>query len=190
MIFFQSDGLGKKLQDLLFSLVSSNPTVIAVHFLSSIFVIIFIVYYFWKPTNAFLAKQKDKLDKVHTQLASATKETKVALSQLKTQQSNLKEEEKRIITEQKQKAEKILSQKLEEAEKLKQSIIEESKRKAQQIEEEAKKTINGKVIDLSVELAEKLVGVSINQKTHNKLVNEYISDINKAFREKEEIALS
>ncbi|AGX89014.1 F0F1 ATP synthase subunit B family protein [Mycoplasma parvum] len=182
----KEETLSQKLNGLISFLTTPDPRTIALHFISSLLVIVFIIYYFWKPTDAFIKKQKNKLDRAHIQLATATKETQEALNKLRIQQKRLKLNEQRILEEQREKAKQFLSQKIQEAEAIKSSIIEESKKKVIEIEEEAKKTINDKVIGLSVELTEKLIGASLNRKIHTKVINNYINSINQVFQPKEE----
>lgn len=162
--------------------LQAQPSVIAAHAVSSISVIIFIVYFFWKPTNKFINQQKEKLDKVHSALSQATKETKQALTSLQKEQEEFLLEKKKFLRERKEKEKLILKQRMEEAEKMKQEIIAEAQKRVQLMEEEAKRTVNQKIITLSVDLAEKLIRGAINQKTQSKIIDGYLDELDTVFK--------
>lgn len=177
-----SSNFSEQISSMVKLFLSANPGVIAAHVVSSISVIIFIVYFFWKPTNKFINEQKAKLDKVHSALSQATKETKQALTSLQKEQEEFLAERKRFLRERKEKEKLILKQRMAEAEKAKQEIIEDAQKRVQLIEEEAKRTVNQKIITLSVELAEKLIRGTINQKTQSKIIDGYLDELDTVFK--------
>ncbi|AFO51865.1 ATP synthase subunit b [Candidatus Mycoplasma haematolamae str. Purdue] len=166
-----------------------QPAVIVAHILSSIFVLIFIVYFFWKPTNQFINDQKKKLDQVHDKLAVATKQTKTALNNLQVEQVKLVKTRERLLAERQEQEDSIREKVMAEAEAEKGRIIAEAERKARIIEEETKKTVNEKIVSLSVGLAEKLIKGAINEKTQSRIIDGYLDEIDNVFHKpKEELA--
>ncbi|AHC40024.1 ATP synthase F0 subunit beta [Mycoplasma ovis str. Michigan] len=156
--------------------------VIVAHLVSSISVIVFIIYFFWKPTNKFINTQKEKLDKVHIDLSHATKETKKALTDLQKAQQDFVSERKQFLKDRQEKEKSILEQRIQEAEKAKQEIIDEANKRVKLMEEEARKTVNQQIITLSVELAEKLIKGTINQKTQSKIIDGYLEELDTVFK--------
>ncbi|CCE66802.1 hypothetical protein [Candidatus Mycoplasma haematominutum] len=175
-------GLSSLIQDFIKFFVAASPQVIVAHILSSISTIVFIVYFFWKPTNKFIVKQKEKLDKAHTDLATVTKETRVALGALSERRENLAAEHTKFLSEKDEREKRMIAQKMEEIEKEKHAILREASLRAKEIELEAKRTVNDKIISLSVELAEKLIKASIDKKVQSKIIGNYLSEIDTAFQ--------
>ncbi|AFN64903.1 ATP synthase subunit b [Mycoplasma wenyonii str. Massachusetts] len=183
-MFFESAGNGwtNQIQSLVKMFTQPQTSVIVAHLVSSLSVVIFIVYFFWKPTNKFINSQKDKLDKVHTDLSIATKETRQALTTLQQEQQNFIAERKQFLKERQEKEKQILEQRMQEAEKMKQEIIDDANKRVKLMEEEAKRTVNQHIVTLSVELAEKLIRGAINPTTQSRIIDDYLDELDTVFK--------
>ncbi|MBA4250953.1 MAG: ATP synthase F0 subunit B [Chlorobiaceae bacterium] len=133
----------------------------------------------WKPILKALDEREKKI-KESLELAQRAKED--AEKMMLENKSNLLRAE--------EESKKIIEQSKEFAEKLKNQIIDESKDQAKKLIENASAEIDRKkletfeelkiqVANLSIEIAEKVIRKNLDRETQNKIVSNYIDEIQK-----------
>ncbi|HYI45309.1 MAG TPA: F0F1 ATP synthase subunit B, partial [Actinomycetota bacterium] len=108
---------------------------------------------------------------------SAKAEADKVLEDYKKQVADAKSEANRIIEEGRQSAETVRKELVAKAEKEAQQIVE---RAQEQLANERNRTVQelqGQIADLSIELAEKVVGRSIDASSHKEMVDAYIKEV-------------
>jgi F-type H+-transporting ATPase subunit b len=108
---------------------------------------------------------------------NAKNEANRELEQYKKQLADAKSEANRIIEEGRQSAEEVRKDLVAKAEKDAQQIVE---RAQEQLVNERNRTVQelqGQIADLSIELAEKVVGRSIDASSHKEMVDAYIKEV-------------
>ncbi|MDQ3985555.1 MAG: F0F1 ATP synthase subunit B [Actinomycetota bacterium] len=108
---------------------------------------------------------------------SAKKEAKDQLEEYKQQLAEARSEANRIIEEARQQAEQVRKDITDRAEKEAEQIVS---RAQEQIEAERNRTVQelqGTIADLSIELAEKVVGRSLDDESQRDLVDAYIKEV-------------
>ena len=107
----------------------------------------------------------------------AKKEAKDQLEEYKQQLAEARSEANRIIEEARQQAEQVRKDMTDKADKEAEQIVA---RAQEQIEAERNRTVQelqGTIADLSIELAEKVVGRSLDDKSQRDLVDAYIKEV-------------
>jgi F-type H+-transporting ATPase subunit b len=106
----------------------------------------------------------------------------------KAEASEQKEEHKKQLAEARSEANRIIEEARGQAEQVKKDLVEKAESEAKQIVERAHEQIEaernrtvqelrGTIADLSIELAEKVVGRSLDDKSQRELVDNYISEV-------------
>jgi len=147
-------------------------------------IIIFLVLAFllmkfaWKPLLAMLEKREDN---IRQSLLDAEK--------ARDELANVKEDTEKLLNEARTESQAIVAAGKKNAERMKEEIVEKAQSKSDTILEDAKKQINlekdrailevkAEVVNLSMEVAKKLIKKNLSKKDNLKLINDSISSIN------------
>jgi len=147
-------------------------------------IIIFLVLAFllmkfaWKPLLAMLEKREDN---IRQSLLDAEK--------ARDELANVKEDNEKLLNEARTESQAIVASGKKNAERMKEEIVEKAQSKSDTILEDAKKQINlekdrailevkAEVVNLSMEVAKKLIKKNLSKKDNLKLINDSISSIN------------
>jgi F-type H+-transporting ATPase subunit b len=146
----------------------------------AIFVVLaFLLYKFaWKPLLAML-------DKRETSIRESLLDAKKAREEL----ANVKEDTEKLLADARSESQEIVSAGKKNAEKMKEEIVEKAQAKSDALLTDAKKQIQiekdraiadikSEVVNLSIEIAQKLIKKNLSQKDNMKLINESLSSIN------------
>jgi F-type H+-transporting ATPase subunit b len=123
---------------------------------------------------------QDRENKIQGDLEEADKaknEAQKELDEYKEKLADAKSEANRIIEEARQQAEKVRQDLVAKAEKEAESIVE---RAQEQIQAERNRTVQelqSQIADMSIELAEKVVGRALDDKSQRELVDSYIKEV-------------
>lgn len=131
---------------------------------------------FPKIREAIQAREKQIQDDLEEAEKSKT-EAKKELEEYKKQLAEARSEANRIIEEARQQAESVRKDLVDKAQAEADQIVS---RAQEQIEAERNRTVQelkGTIADLSIELAEKVVGRALDEKGQRELVDAYISEV-------------
>lgn len=146
-------------------------------------IIIFLVLLFllmkfaWKPLLAMLEKREDNIRQALLDAEKAREEL-----------ANVKEDTEKLLNEARNESQAIVAAGKKNAERMKDEIIEKAQSKSDALLADAKKQINlekdraivevrAEVVNLSLQVAEKLIRKNLSKDDNLKLINESLSSI-------------
>ena len=147
-------------------------------------IIIFLVLLFllmkfaWKPLLAMLEKREDNIrqslldaEKARDELANVKENTEKLLSEARN-------ESQAIVAAGKKNAERMKDEIVEKAQSKSDVLLDEAKNQIQIEKERAIADIKAEVVNLSMEVAKKLIKKNLTKEDNLKLINDLISSIN------------
>ena len=169
------DDLAQQIEAKLFP----NIWAFLVQLIAFIILIIVVIYFGYKPVKKYLNKRQEMLDE---EVKSTFEANKKAQSAQLEAEKNLKDS--------KDQATQILSNAEEDANKRKEKILIEADNEAREIKdkaqgdilrakENAKASIETQIIDVALDASEKILEREVKSSDNKKLINDFISDLNK-----------
>lgn len=147
-------------------------------------IIIFLVLLFllmkfaWKPLLAMLEKREDNIrhalldaEKARDELANVKEDTEKLLSEARN-------ESQAIVAAGKKNAERMKDEIIEKAQSKSDSILVEVKKQIHIEKERAIADVKAEVVNLSMEIAQKLIKKNLTKEDNLKLINESLNSIN------------
>ena len=158
--------------------------IISVNFFSILFsllnlVIIFLIAKFllYKPVKKMLQNRQKTIDDSYQRAADAESEANARKEAYESKLKDAKDEANNIISgavvTAKAREKEILADAKGESER----IVAQAKESAALEMKKAEQTIKGEIVDVSFELAEKLLEREINEKDHESLIDSFINEI-------------
>lgn len=142
-------------------------------------VLAFLLYKFaWKPLLAMLEKRE-----------STIRQSFVDAEKAREELANVKEDTEKLLAEARMESQEILAASKKNAEKMKEEIVEKAQTKSDALLEDAKKQIQiekdraitdvkSEVVNLSFEVAQKLIKKNLTKEDNLKLIDESLKSIN------------
>ncbi|MCK4904277.1 MAG: F0F1 ATP synthase subunit B [Candidatus Marinimicrobia bacterium] len=147
-------------------------------------IIIFLVLLFllmkfaWKPLLAMLEKREDNIrhalldaEKARDELANVKEDTEKLLSEARN-------ESQAIVTASKKNAERMKDEIIEKAQTKSDALLAEVKKQIQVEKDRAITDVRAEVVNLSMEVAQKLIKKNLTKEDNLKLINDSLSSIN------------
>ena len=147
-------------------------------------IIIFLVLLFllmkfaWKPLLAMLEKREDNIrhalldaEKAREELANVKEDTEKLLSEART-------ESQAIVTASKKNAERMKDEIIEKAQSKSDTLLDEAKEQIQIEKERAIADVKAEVVNLSMEIAQKLIKKNLTKEDDLKLIKDSLNSIN------------
>lgn len=132
----------------------------------------------WKPLLAMLEKREDNIrhalldaEKAREELANVKEDTEKLLSQARN-------ESQAIVTAGKKNAERMKDEIIEKAQSKSDALLDEMKKQIQIEKERAIADVKAEVVNLSMEIAQKLIKKNLTKEDNLKLINESLNSIN------------
>jgi F-type H+-transporting ATPase subunit b len=141
------------------------------------FVLLFLSKFAFPALKSAIDKREQQIQGDLESAESAKSEAATVLEDYKKQVADAKSEANRIIEEGRQSAETVRKELVAKAEKEAAQIVE---RAQEQLANERNRTVQelqGQIADLSIELAEKVVGRTIDASSHKEMVDAYIKEV-------------
>lgn len=132
----------------------------------------------WKPLLAMLEKREDNIrhalldaEKAREELANVKEDTEKLLSQARN-------ESQAIVTAGKKNAERMKDEIIEKAQSKSDALLDEMKKQIQIEKERAIADVKAEVVNLSMEIAKKLIKKNLTKEDNLKLINDSLNSIN------------
>lgn len=132
----------------------------------------------WKPLLAMLEKREDNIrhalldaEKAREELANVKEDTEKLLSQARN-------ESQAIVTAGKKNAERMKDEIIEKAQSKSDALLDEMKKQIQIEKERAIADVKAEVVNLSMEIAQKLIKKNLTKEDNLKLINDSLNSIN------------
>ena len=144
----------------------------------SIFAFI-IAKYGWKPMMDGLAAREAAINDSIKSAEDASAEAKEVLKEAKSRIANAQQEMMGIVREGKKQAEAMVQKAGEDADVVKHQKIEEAERDITRQKDEAIAELRGEVATLVVQATEMMLGRSMKEDDHKKIVESYVNELSK-----------
>ena len=154
-----------------------NPWDALAVFLAFVILLIVVFYFAYKPVKKLIQKRAEYVD---GKLRHAEQSEKEALEKVEEAKSNIKKSQQEALV--------IVEQAKADAEKERQRIKKQAKEEAdqevirakQEIEQEIEKSkdeIHSQIVDVAFDASKKVLSREVNQKDNEKLINQFIDDL-------------
>jgi F-type H+-transporting ATPase subunit b len=147
-------------------------------------IIVFLVLLFllmkfaWKPLLAMLEKREDNIrqslldaEKARDELANVKEDTEKLLNEART-------ESQAIVAAGKKNAERMQGEIVEKAQSKSDALLADAKKQVQLEKDRAITDVRAEAVNLSMQVAEKLIKKNLSKEDNLKLINESLSSIN------------
>jgi F-type H+-transporting ATPase subunit b len=132
----------------------------------------------WKPLLAMLEKREDNIrqslmdaEKARNELANIKEDTEKLLNEARN-------ESQAIVTAGKKNAERMKDEIIEKAQSKSDTLLDEVKQQIQIEKERAIADVKAEVVNLSMEIAQKLIKKNLSKEDNLKLINDSLNSIN------------
>lgn len=171
--------LGIEAEDFINKLFPSGIESLIVQLLSFLVLAIAAIYLFYKPVRRILNERAEYVENhIHTAEA-ASKEATTRLENLDEEIEDKKKEAQGIIEAARVVAIKEKESIILEASKEATRIIDEAKEDIELSKEKARQEIHNEILDVALEASKVILGREVNESDHQRLVEEFIKDVDK-----------
>jgi F-type H+-transporting ATPase subunit b len=158
-------------------LVLPEPAELVGGALAFLFVAVILGWKVWPKIREAVQKREDTIQGQFEDAEKAKAEAEQAKRNYEEQIADARSEANRIIEEARQSAESVRKDLITKAEAEAKQVVDKAQ---DQIEQERQRTVQelqGSIADLSIELAERVVGKSLDAPAQRELVDSYIRDV-------------
>ncbi len=131
----------------------------------------------WGPIIEALTRREENIRKALEDAQRAKEEAERLMEENKRNLARAEEEVQKIIRDGKETAERIRAEILERARKEADMMIERAKEEIERHREQAMLQLRAQVVDLAIQIASKLLGETLSEQRHKKLVERYLQEI-------------
>ncbi len=141
---------------------------------------VFIIAKFaWKPMKAGLAAREQSIKDSITAAENANAEAQNILREAKEKISGAQAEMMQIVRDGKSQAEELIRKATDEADAVKHQKLVEAQREIEREKNEAIAQLRNEMSTLVVEATEKLLGRTLKDDDHKRIVNDFVQEISK-----------
>lgn len=130
-----------------------------------------------RPIIEALTRREESIRKALEDAQRAKEEAERLMGENKRNLARAEEEVQKIIREGRETAERIRAEILEKARKEADMMIERAREEIERHREQAMLQLRTQVVDLAIQIASKLLGETLNEQKHKKLVEKYLQEI-------------
>lgn len=161
------------------SLLSVNGGLAFWTVLTFILLLLVLKKFAWKPILSALKQREDAIKDSLEQAEKAKEEAKKILSENQNSLAKAEEESKKIIEQSKLFAESLKEKMIAESKEQAKRIIDEASAEIDRKKNAAFDELKNQIAEISVNAAEKILRENLDVQKNKKIVDKYISDINK-----------
>lgn len=154
-----------------------NPGVAIWTIITFLFLVAILKRIAWKPIIEALNKREESIRTALEEAQRAREEAQRLMEENKRNLARAEEEVQRIIREGRETAEKIRAEILEKARKEADMMLERAKEEIERHREQAMLQLRAQVADLAIQIASKLIGETLTEQKHKKLLEKYLQEI-------------
>jgi F-type H+-transporting ATPase subunit b len=160
-------------------LLSVNGGLVFWTVVTFILLVFLLTKFAWKPILSALKQREDAIKDSLEQAEKAKEEAKQILAANQNNLAKAEEESKKIIEESRQFADNLKEQMLKESREQSQKLIADAAEEIERKKNAAFDELKNQIADISVKAAEKILKENLDAEKNKKLVDKYLSDINK-----------
>lgn len=160
-----------------------NDNIVAIgmqiFFQAANFIILFLLLkkLLWKPVKGFMEKRQKEIQETIENADNSRAEAIKLKKQYEAQIANAKLESRDILEQANRRADKNIAASRQEAKEQGDKLIKKAQEEIRLEKEKAFAELRDEVSVLSVSIAEKIIQETINAKSHEKLVDDYIEQV-------------
>lgn len=160
-----------------FEFFSITPTTIVGTLINTLILFLAFKHFLFDKVNAILEARKAEIEKSYSDADTAKKNAEELEAEYTEKLSSAKEESAEIIKNATKKAQLRSDEIIGEAKDEAHSIINKANADIEKEKKRAVNQIKDEISDIAISIAEKVVSKEIDQKTHEKLIENFISEI-------------
>ncbi len=161
------------------NLIEVNPGLVIWTIVTFIVLLIVLKKVAWKPILTALDQREKAIRDSLEKAEKAQEEAQKVLEENKANISKAEEESKKIIDQSRAYAEKLKEQMLKDSKEQADKIISDASAEIDRKKEAAFEELKAMVAEISINAAEKILRAKLDKESNKKLVDQYISEINK-----------
>ncbi len=162
-----------------FEALIPNIWVFLAHILASVILLVFIIYFAWKPTKEFMRKRKELIQKDIEEAKNNKMESEKELKETKEFVLRTNEEYNAMMKNAEQQSEEIKKQIIGSANNDAKLIVDRANQEAMKKHKEMRLSMDQEISNAAIIVAEELLKTKIDQKANSKLIDAVIEDIKK-----------
>ncbi len=160
-----------------FEFFSITPTTIVGTLINTLILFLAFKYFLFDKVNAILEARKTEIEKSYTDADAAKKNAEELEAEYTEKLASAKEESAEIIKNATKKAQVRSDEIIGEAKNEAHSIIDKANADIEKEKKRAVNQIKDEISDIAISIAEKVVSKEIDEKTHEKLIENFISEM-------------
>jgi F-type H+-transporting ATPase subunit b len=161
------------------SLIDVNPGVAFWTTITFLVLLVVLKKFAWKPILTALEQRENAIRESLEKAEKAKEDAQKVLDQNSVNLAKAEEESKQIINQSRAYAEKLKDQIVQESKIQAKKMIEEAAAEIERKKDAAFGELKNQVVEIAINAAEKILRENLNKETQTKIVNKYISEINK-----------
>jgi F-type H+-transporting ATPase subunit b len=161
------------------SLIDVNPGVAFWTSITFLVLLVVLKKFAWKPILTALEQRENAIRESLEKAEKAKEDAQKVLDQNSVNLAKAEEESKQIINQSRAYAEKLKDQIVQESKIQAKKMIEEAAAEIDRKKDAAFGELKNQVVEIAINAAEKILRENLNKETQTKIVNKYISEINK-----------
>jgi F-type H+-transporting ATPase subunit b len=160
-------------------LIDVDPGVVFWTIITFLALLFILKKFAWKPILTALDQREIAIKESLEKADRAREEAQKVLDQNQANLAKAEEESKQIINQSRAYAEKLKEQMIQESREQAKKIIEEAATEIQRNKDAAFDELKSQVVEIVIQAAEKVIRENLDKDVQKKIVNKYISEINK-----------
>ena len=133
----------------------------------------------WKPLLQSLQQREEGIQHAIERAEQAKREAEQLLEENRKQLALAEQEGHRLLTEARALAEKLKSEIVESAQQQSRRVIDQARQEIDRDKDAALLQLRGEVANLAIQVAEKILGETLDDKKHRTIVDTYLKELPK-----------
>ena len=139
--------------------------------------LILLRYFLYKPVIALLDKRREKIRTDLDEADKARSQAEAAKQEYEKQLEQAREERRSIVAQANEQADKMTEEILEKARAEAQQLVAKTEEEAEALRRQTLVGAQDEIVDLALAAAGKVVGESLDEKAHRRLIQEFIAEV-------------
>ena len=160
-------------------MLNPNPGLILWTIITFVFLMIILRKFAWKPLMESLQKREDTVRNSLERAEQAKQDAERLLEENRKQLARAEHESHRILNEGRALAEQLKAEIVEKANQQSRRMIDQAKQEIDRDKDAALSQLRGEVANLAIQAAEKILGETLDETRHRKIIDSYLKELPK-----------
>jgi len=158
-------------------MLNPNPGLILWTILTFIFLVVLLRMIAWKPLLQALQSREESVRSALARAEQARSDAERLLDENRKQIAQAEQEGRRILNESRELSEKMRNELVEKAQEQSRKMILQAREEIERDKDAAVAQLRGEVAGLAVRAAEKILGETLDETKHRKIIDTYLKDL-------------